>query len=156
MQRSFYALYFCAPGCRLFPSQSVGLSVRQSASGSPGAPLRSLSRPETIPRHLTFFLRGLDRIMRRWFPCGTEAAWKEKQNRKLTCSCVQEGNVPPLRNVCYQPGTGSDRRTKPSRSRGGIAAGRRDPAAADRLRHPGLGRDAQPGPVSPLSIPDSL
>lgn len=64
------------------------------------------------------------------------------------CARAGEKDVPPRRNVCCQPGTGPDRRAEPNRSPSGPAEGR-DPAAADRVRHPGLIRDAQPGPVSP-------
>lgn len=50
-------------------------------------------------------------------------------------------------NVSRQFGPDPDRRAKPNRGRA-RAAGRRDPAAADRVCHPGLGWNPQPGPVS--------
>lgn len=152
----FYVFYFCDPGCRLSPSQSVGQSVCLSVSLALQVPLSSRAPDPQASPAPHFPPAGLRShhaaVISRW----QLARKKKTKNNKVPylCLCVEEGkkNLPPRRNVCCQPGTGSERRAEPSRSRGGAAAGRRDIAAADRLRHPGLGRIAQPGPVSPLSL----
>lgn len=145
-----YVFYFCAPGCRLSPSQSVCQSVCILRLAR--CPSAVVLQTRNLPRHFTFLLQGSDRIMPRWFPGGS---WQGKIKQQSTVFVFVRGRqkkLPPCRNVCFQPGTGPERGAEPSRSRGGAAAGRRDIAAADRLRHPGLGRNAQSGPVSPLSL----
>lgn len=130
-------------------SQSVSLSV---FLGSPGAPRQSCSRPSTFPGTSPSSCRG------RIASCRGDSRWQLERKNKTTkyrvcvCAWKTKKKLPPWRNVCFQPGTGPERGAEPSRSRGGAAAGRRDIAAADRLRHPGLGRNAQSGPVSPLSL----
>lgn len=143
--------YVYALSCCLSSSQSVGESVSLSVDQAAQVPLSSCVPDPNLPPVLVVHPAGVGPhhaavITRR--SCG--GCWNKNQTKlnASLCACAWKKSVPPRRNVCCQPGTGPDRKAEPNRSRGGPAEGR-DPAAADRLRHPGLIRDAQPGPVSP-------
>lgn len=135
----------CLPVSRSV-SQSVSLSVDQAAQVPLSSCVPDPNPPPVLVVHPAGFGTHHAAVITRQ---SCRGCWeKPKQTKRLTLCLCLEKDVPPRRNVCCQPGTGPDRRAEPNRSRSGPAEGR-DPAAADRIRHPGLIRDAQPGPVSP-------